>query len=885
MATMGFTDDEQHNTFTLIAFMMHLSRVDFERGDSGDDSRISSASIEAATSAASLIGIRMGEFEAGLCKKTYMDPQNKRTIDIPVGVGPAHVSRDALAKMVYELLFLWLVKRINDAINVTPPNDGTAKRRSADAAEASFIGVLDIFGFETFNINTFEQLCVNYANEKLQQQFNESMFKVQQEEYREERIRGEGVADFPDNSHCISLIEGTGKLKPGIIGTLSAACAPFTRGEAPRKGADGSFAEKLYKHFEGKSDCFVANNSMKGWKKFGVVHYAGLVEYNTEGFIRKNMDLLSSRCRDMIQTATLPIIGAMFATEEGRRADAARRSSLMGSSSSSSFSSSKKGYGGSPKRSRRGSKAGGRGSLKQVTIAEGFRRQLNSLMATIFETTSWYVRCIKPNDDNVPDRLDEPRLLEQLRYGGVLEAVRVTREGYPCRVKHDEFVTKFSSMRSSAGAATTATNKSKSTVADECRMILEAAGLMDEAQCQVGLTKVFMRQECYDFIEAWRWKRMNDAAVRVQAHQRGAIQRQQYRRWRLVLVKVVIRIRLWLKARRKCKARECWARAVMSRVLLKWRERRLVWAAKRTIYACWKRRQVEANVNTREIARRKQAKEDAMLENQLKRAKEELVRAHERIAHLEQAGKASAAAAAMAAATMPLAPLPADAVPMNLDVSAKHEELYAMNEKLLRERAALARAHERIAHLEQAGEASAAAAAMAAATMPLASLPAYAVPLNLGFVNKHEELRAMNEKLLHEQAALHKLVAGKVEVNAQLAMYITELADELEEVTLFRDALLMGDGDEDELGEKGTMGRRSPSPSRPSPKKREAQVPIETKKKKTLYGKVTELAEQLGVDNSLPLVKKVAAANEAMGIEPIGSMVQQVDALVAQLGI
>jgi myosin heavy subunit len=109
----------------------------------------------------------MGEFEAGLCKKTYMDPQNKRTIDIPVGVGPAHVSRDALAKMVYELLFLWLVKRINDAINVTPPNDGTAKRRSADAAEASFIGVLDIFGFETFNINTFEQLCVNYANEKL----------------------------------------------------------------------------------------------------------------------------------------------------------------------------------------------------------------------------------------------------------------------------------------------------------------------------------------------------------------------------------------------------------------------------------------------------------------------------------------------------------------------------------------------------------------------------------------------------------------------------------------------------------------------------------------------------------------------------------------------
>ncbi len=837
MTTMGFTGDEQHGTFTLIAFVMHISLVDFDQGSSGEGSRISSATIEAATCAASLVGIRMGEFEAGLCNKTYVDPQKKCAIDIPVDVGPAQASRDSLAKMVYELLFLWLVKRINDAINVTSQNStrDTSQRNTsaADPAASSFIGVLDIFGFETFDFNTFEQLCVNYANEKLQQQFNESMFRVQQEEYREEKIKWEGVADFPDNSKCISLIEGTGNLKPGIIGTLSAACAPFTRGEVPRTGADSSFADKLYKHFEGKSDRFVTSHSMKGWKRFGVVHYAGLVEYETEGFIRKNMDLVSSRCRDMIKTATLPILGAIFDAEEARRANATRRSSAVGPSAAIANSS---------KQSRRGSRAGGRGSLKQVTIAEGFRRQLNSLMSTISRTTSWYVRCIKPNDENVPDMLEEARLLEQLRYGGVLEAVRVTREGYPCRIAHAEFISKFNSMKSSqrvreaspssGESGTTFTNlqKGRLTDADECRNILDDAGLLDLAQCQVGLTKVFMRQECYDFIEAWRWKRMTEAAIKMQAHRRGTVQRKQYHRWRFVLVKAVIRIRLWLKARRERKARERWAGQVMSRVLLKWMERRSVWAAKRTIYACWRRRQVNTNIERRKVVMRKQAEEDAKLVNQLKRAREEPARAHERIVHLEQSEKVSAAATAMAPeSSMSVAQLPSEGASRDLDLVAKHEELWAMN-----------------------------------------------------------------EKLLCEQAGLHKLVADKVEVNTQLAMYITELADELEEVKLFRDALLTGEGSEEEVWGDLNNGR-SPSPNRSSfssmsSERLRTESPVQSLPhrgavKKTLHERVTQLAEQLGIDDSLPLAKTVIAANQAMGFEPTGSIMQQVDELMTMLGL
>jgi hypothetical protein len=161
-------------------------------------------------------------------------------------------------------------------------------------------------------------------------------------------------------------------------------------------------------------------------------------------------------------------------------------------------------------------------------------------------------------------------------------------------------------------------------------------------------------------------------------------------------------------------------------------------------------------------------------------------------------------------------------------------------------------------------------------------------------VAKHEELRAMNEKLLREQAGLHKLVADKVEVNTQLAMYITELADELEEVKLFRDALLTGEGSEEEVWGDLNNGR-SPSPNRSSfssvsSERLRTESPVQSLPhrgavKKTLHERVTQLAEQLGVDDSLPLAKKVIAANQAMGFEPTGSIMQQVDELMTMLGL
>ena len=189
----------------------------------------------------------------------------------------------------------------------------------------------------------------------------------------------------------------------------------------------------------------------------------------------------------------------------------------------------------SPTRRRR------RASVKQLTVCGGFKDQLNNLMKIIDGTRPWYIRCIKPNDKNVPNKLVSERLLQQLRYGGVLEAVRVSRAGYPYRIEHLDFVNKFGSMVS--GVQNLKKNNS-----EKCQTIIDGTKL-NERDCQVGLTKVFLRQDAYDRIEAWRWKRMNLAAVIVQSRARGHTQVKIYKAKLATLYRAVVMIKMWLRRR------------------------------------------------------------------------------------------------------------------------------------------------------------------------------------------------------------------------------------------------------------------------------------------------------------------------------------------------
>ena len=309
MHTIGLTPEEQHETFTLLSCIMHLSLVQFDsthvRGG-GEGSCFSIRTMNSSTTAAALLMVEMERFERGLCKgRIFVDGQH---IETEVPLDRVRTARDSLAKLLYERLFLWLVKRINDAISVTGNNV------NGKSTATSYIGILDIFGFEDFypqSQNTFEQLCVNYANEKLQQQFNQFMFQVQQDEYRLEKIEWEGFVDFTDNSDVIRMIND-------IFNTLNDACQRSGGKDGAR--ADESFANNLYSEFRKKKwPQFLLGKRRAGKNMFAVVHYAGKVDYVTQGFVKKNKDSLPESAVDMVKSAGIGIVSAIFKEDVSSR--------------------------------------------------------------------------------------------------------------------------------------------------------------------------------------------------------------------------------------------------------------------------------------------------------------------------------------------------------------------------------------------------------------------------------------------------------------------------------------------------------------------------------------------------------------------------------------
>ena len=252
-------------------------------------------------------------------------------------------------------------------------------------------------------------------------------------------------------------------------------------------------------------------------------------------------------------------------------------------------------------------------------------------MQTIAGTRPWYIRCIKPNDKNVPDELNPDRLLQQLRYGGVLEAVRVSRAGYPCRIEHNDFIIKFGSM------VTGIQNLNKSN-SEKCQLILKNAKL-DQRDSQVGLTKVFLRQEAYDRIEAWRWRRMNIAATVVQCRTRGRTQRVVYRHNLTLLYRAVLLIKRWIHRRHlKCIRRKAAVRTI-ARFCRTDFKHFLVRGQAATCIQCCIRIMLSRRAKNIRIAAYFQAIEDSKLSNQVKILQLELADARAIISNLGRTGE------------------------------------------------------------------------------------------------------------------------------------------------------------------------------------------------------------------------------------------------------
>ncbi|KAK0150594.1 Unconventional myosin-Vb [Merluccius polli] len=468
---IGVKENNQNNIIKIIASILHLGNVDICSERDGDSCHVLKEDMHL-KHFCRLLGVELEQMEHWLCHRKLVT--TSETYVKNMSCKQAGNARNALAKHIYARMFDWIVEHINLALHTS-------------SKQHSFIGVLDIYGFETFEINSFEQFCINYANEKLQQQFNSHVFKLEQEEYMKEQIPWE-LIDFYDNQPCIDLIEA----KLGILDLLDEEC------RVP-KGTDENWTQKLYgKH---SSSVHFQKPRMSN-TSFIIIHFADKVEYQCEGFLEKNRDTVYEEQINILKASKM--VADLFLEKE-----------VSGSSSSSSKSS---------RINVRSAKTTPKAPNKEhrKTVGHQFRNSLQLLMETLNATTPHYVRCIKPNDEKMSFMFDSRRAVQQLRACGVLETIRISAAGYPSRWTYPDFFNRYRVLM----------KKSDLTKSDKklvCRNLLETL-IKDSDMFQFGKTKIFFRAGQVAYLEKLRADKFRSACIKIQKTVRGWQQRIRYRK-------------------------------------------------------------------------------------------------------------------------------------------------------------------------------------------------------------------------------------------------------------------------------------------------------------------------------------------------------------------
>ncbi|XP_039021834.1 myosin-16-like [Hibiscus syriacus] len=450
MDIVGMTESEQEAIFRIVAAILHLGNIAFAKEEEEDSSVLEDDKAKFHLQmTADLLMCDLEALESALCKRNVVTPEEviKKSLD-PHG---AAVSRDGLAKTLYSRLFDWLVKKINVSIG-------------QDTDSKCLIGVLDIYGFESFKTSSFEQFCINFTNEKLQQHFNQHVFKMEQALYKEEEIDWSYI-EFVDNQDVLDLIE---KKPGGIIALLDETCM-FP------KSTHETFAQKLYQTFMTHKR-FVKPKLAR--TEFTIVHYAGEVQYQCDLFLDKNKDYVVPEHQEMLSASKCSFVTTLF-----------------------------------PPLNDETPKLG-----KFSSIGSRFKLQLQQLMDTLNYTEPHYIRCIKPNSDLRPEVFENVNVLQQLRSGGVLEAIRVKCEGYPTNRTFSEFITRFAILAPEVLDGIVEENVA-------CKSIMEKMGL---SGYQIGKTKIFLRAGHMAELDAHKGKVLGESAKAIQKKVRSCLSRKHY---------------------------------------------------------------------------------------------------------------------------------------------------------------------------------------------------------------------------------------------------------------------------------------------------------------------------------------------------------------------
>ncbi|RHY62498.1 hypothetical protein DYB30_001037 [Aphanomyces astaci] len=485
--------------YTVLAGILHLGEITFV-ATSETTSAVDKDGNNALKQVSDLLGLPVDTMEQAFCNRTIAS--NRESVTVPLNAIEAAENRDALAKAIYANMFEWLVQRINAAIAV-------------DLTCGTEIGVLDIFGFEDFKHNGFEQFCINYANEKLQQKFVKDVFSTVQDEYVREGLAWDHI-QFADNQDILNVIEG----KMGIINLMNDHL------RQPR-GTEEALVNKF--RTNAKDTGVIAFAKVKR-TQFTVKHYAGAVTYETVGFMEKHRDALLPDLLTLVQASSVAFVVDLFLSDDDNDT-----TSSSGSSSPrepvvppviQAWNLRRKGSPVSTKPEDTVDKAfgGRRKAVPPKTLGQQFKTSLSKLMDTIEATNVHYVRCIKPNAVKSPTDFNKPMVVAQLRSAGVIDAIRISRAGYPSRLSAKELATRYALM-----FPPSMVGKGKS-VDDTCAMVLAKMGFQKPVEYQMGKSLVYFKAGVLEELETLKSDFEYEQATIIQKVVLGFLARRQFGR-------------------------------------------------------------------------------------------------------------------------------------------------------------------------------------------------------------------------------------------------------------------------------------------------------------------------------------------------------------------
>ncbi|KAK1786290.1 hypothetical protein P4O66_017991, partial [Electrophorus voltai] len=466
LKVLTFTEKECWEIFKLLAAILHMGNIGFEASTVNNMDSCGVLSSDHFTVAAKLLEVERSALDTSLTCRSFMTSRERVTK--PLSSEQATDCRDALAKAIYSRLFVWIFGKINSAIHKSQTRTSLS------------IGLLDIFGFENFIKNSFEQLCINYANEHLQQFFVAHIFKLEQEEYLKEGFTWNHIT-YTDNQCTLDLLA----LKPLNILALIDEESHFP------KGTDTTMLNKI-NQVHNNSKIFLSSKSSHNMA-FGIRHFAGAVHYdcNGDGFLEKNRDALSLDIITLIQKSSSKLLRQIFEVE--LRACMAKSANNNNSRILIT-----------PKN-----------TLRQVndsrrhlsTLSSQFRQSLDSLMKALSLCQPFFIRCFKPNETKLSMTFDRKLCMQQLRYSGMLETIKIRKSGYPIRHRFTEFLERYRVL-----LKTTDCDPNKESAADCCDAICRAV-IQDKNDWKIGKTKIFVKDYHDSFLELERERELSRKAL------------------------------------------------------------------------------------------------------------------------------------------------------------------------------------------------------------------------------------------------------------------------------------------------------------------------------------------------------------------------------------